>query len=66
VAVVCDNDGDAADAAQYLEVPPGLVQAAVAYYESHRSEIDGQIEANEQETAAALAAFRAGQAATRE
>jgi uncharacterized protein (DUF433 family) len=65
IAVVRDNDGDAAEAARYLQVPLGLVQAAVAYYGSYTAEIDQQIEANEQETAEAYAAFRAGQAATR-
>jgi len=32
IAVVRDNDGDAAEAARYLEIPLGLVQAAVSYY----------------------------------
>jgi uncharacterized protein (DUF433 family) len=32
IAVVRDNDGDAAEAARYLEIPLGLVQAAITYY----------------------------------
>lgn len=66
VAVVRDNDGDAGEAARYLEISLGLVQAAVSYYGVYRAEIDELIEANEQETAAAFAAFQAGQAATRQ
>ncbi len=63
VAVVRDNDGDLPAAAQYLELPLGLVQAAAAYYGAYRSEIDERIAANEQETADAHAAFIAAQAA---
>lgn len=37
-----DNDGDAAEAARYLEIPLGLVQAAIAYYGvSERSTDEG-------------------------
>ena len=63
IAVVRDNDGDAAEAARYLEIPLGLVQAAIAYYGAYTSEIDQQIELNEQEATEAYAAFLAGQAA---
>jgi uncharacterized protein (DUF433 family) len=63
IAVVRDNGGDAAESARYLEIPLGLVQAAIAYYGAYTAEIDEQIEANEQETAAAHAAYVAGQAA---
>ncbi len=31
IAVVRDNDGDAAETARYLEIPLGLVQAAISY-----------------------------------
>lgn len=65
IAVVRDNDGDAAEAARYLEIPLGLVQAAIAYYGSYTTEIDQMIELNEQETADAHTAFLAGQAALR-
>jgi hypothetical protein len=64
-AVVRDNDGDAAESARYLEIPLGLVQAAVSYYGAHTDEIDQQIEANEQEAAETHAAYLAGQAALR-
>jgi uncharacterized protein (DUF433 family) len=57
IAVVRDKDGDAAEAAGYLEVPLGLVQAAIAYRGAYAAEIDQDIEANEQETAAAHAAY---------
>src|ERR1700748_243856 len=32
IAVVRDNGGDPAESAGYLEIPLGLVQAAIAYY----------------------------------
>ena len=65
IAVVRDNGGDAAESARYLEIPLGLVQAAIAYYGAYTAEIDQEIEANEQETAEAHAAYLAGQAALR-
>lgn len=63
IEVVRDNSGDAAESARYLEIPLGLVQAAIAYYGAYRAEIDQQIEANVQETAEAHAAYLAGQEA---
>jgi len=39
-AAVRDNDGDAAETARYLEIPLGLVQAAISYYGAYREEID--------------------------
>ena len=65
IEVVRDNGGDAAESARYLEIPLGLVQAAIAYYGAYAAEIDQQIEANEQEAAEAHAAYLAGQAALR-
>ncbi len=61
IAVVRDHDGDVAAAADYLERPVHLVQAAVAYYAAYRDEIDEWIEANEREAAEAHAAWLAGQ-----
>jgi hypothetical protein len=66
VATVRDNDGNIADAADYLETSPGLVQAAVTYYGAYPEEIDEWIESNEQEAAAAHAAWLAGQRALRQ
>ncbi len=66
IAVARDNNGDAAEAARYLEIPLGLVQAAFAYYGAYTSEIDQFIELNEQEAAEAHAAFLTGQAAVRQ
>jgi uncharacterized protein (DUF433 family) len=63
VAAVRDNDGDAAETARYLEIPLGLVQAAITYYGAYTGEIDQWIEANEQEAAEARAAWMAGKAA---
>jgi len=65
IAVVRDNGGDAAATARYLELPLGLVQAAITYYGAYPDEIDQWIDLNEEETAEAQAAFAAGQAAIR-
>ncbi len=65
IAVVRDNGGDGAETARYLEIPLGLVQAAIAYYGAYTTEIDQFIELNEQETAETHAAFLAGEAAVR-
>ena len=65
IATVRDNDGDAAETARYLEIPLGLVQAAISYYGTYRDEIDQWIEANEQQAAEAHAAWSAGQDAIR-
>lgn len=65
ITVVRDNGGSAPEAARYLEIPLGIVQAAVAYYGAYTTEIDEQIELNDQERAEAHAAFLAGQDALR-
>jgi uncharacterized protein (DUF433 family) len=66
IATVRDNGGDAAEAARYLEIPLGLIQAAVSYYGAYRDEIDGWIDSNEQEAAEAYTAWTAGQAAVQQ
>ena len=66
IATVRDNGGDASEAARYLEIPLGLVQAAITYYGAYLDEIDQWIEANEQEASEASAAWSAGQAAVRQ
>ena len=63
VAVVRDNDGDVAEAADYLEIPLGLVQAAVAYYGAYPDEIDEWIAFNSGDASEAHSAWLAGQAA---
>jgi len=65
IAAVRDNDGDVAETAEFLELPLGVVQAAVGYYGAYPDEIDGWISRNEQEAAEAHAAWQAGQAALR-
>jgi uncharacterized protein (DUF433 family) len=65
IEVVRDNEGDVGASADYLELPLGLVQAAVAYYGAHPGEIDEWIEANRRETEQAHAAWLAGQAAVK-
>jgi uncharacterized protein (DUF433 family) len=63
IATVRDNGGDAAEAAHYLEIPLGLVQAAITYFGAYPDEIEQWIDLNEQEAAEAHAAWTAGQAA---
>jgi uncharacterized protein (DUF433 family) len=65
IVTVRDNDGDVEEAAAYLQVPVGAVDAAVTYYGAHPEEIDTRIEANEREAREGLAAWEAGRAALR-
>ena len=61
--VIRDNNGDEREAAEYLGIPLGLIQAAVAYYGAYRDEIDEWIELNARESEAAHEAWLAGQQA---
>jgi uncharacterized protein (DUF433 family) len=63
ISVVRDNDGDERAAAEYLAIPLGLVQAAVAYYGVYPDEINEWIEVGALESETALAAWLAGQGA---
>lgn len=65
IATVRDNDGSIPLAAQYLQVPAGLVEAAAAYYGEYRGEIDTEIESNESEYERGRAATAAGEQALR-
>lgn len=65
IATVLDNDGSVAEAAEYLQIPTGLVQAAVAYYGEYGEEIDAEIAANEAEDERGRAAAAAGERALR-
>lgn len=65
VATTRDNDGSIIAAADYLQVPLGLVQAAVAYYGEHRVEVDQEIDLNEAEYERGRAASAAGERALR-
>ncbi len=65
VATVRDNDGSIDAAAEYLQIPTGLVEAAVAYYGEYRDEIDKEIEVNESEYERGRAVAAAGQRALR-
>ncbi len=49
IATIRDNDGSVAEASEYLHVPAGLVEAAVAYYGEYQDEIDQEIKLNEAE-----------------
>lgn len=63
ISVVRDSGGDASAAAAYLEMPLGLVQAAVGYYGAFREEVDDWIELNRQETDEAVTQWHAGESA---
>lgn len=65
IATVRDNDGSMAEAAEYLQVPTGLVEAAAAYYGEYQDEIDAEIELNEAEYERGRAAAAAGEQALR-
>ena len=65
IATVLDNDGSVTEAAAYLQIPTGLVQAAVAYFGEYRDEIDAEIAANEAEYERGRAAAAAGEQALR-
>jgi uncharacterized protein (DUF433 family) len=66
IATIRDNSGSIRLAAEYLRVPPGLVEAAVAYYGEYKGEIDWEIEFNEAEYERGLAAAAVGEQALRE
>lgn len=63
IATIRDNDNDLHEAAEYLRLPFGLLQAAVAYYGAYTSEVDELIADNERMAEEARAAWVAGQAA---
>lgn len=65
VATVRDNEGSITEAAEYLQIPTGLVEAAVTYYGEYRDEIDAEIELNEAEYERGRAAAAAGERALR-
>lgn len=65
VAAVRDNGGEVSKTADHLEMPLGLVQAAVSYYGAYPDEVDHWIERNESEAAEAHSVWLAGQAALR-
>ena len=63
IATIRDNGGSARAAAEYLQVPAGVVEAAVAYYGEYRDEVDEEIQLNEQEYERGRAAAMAGERA---
>lgn len=65
IATVRDNEGSITEAAEYLQIPAGLVEAAVAYYGEYRDEIDAEIDLNEAEYERGRAAAAAGEQALR-
>jgi uncharacterized protein (DUF433 family) len=65
IATVRDNEGSITEAAEYLQIPAGLVEAAVTYYGKYRDEIDAKIESNEAEYECGWAAAAAGERALR-
>jgi len=65
IATIRDNNGSIAQASDYLQVPAGLVEAAVAYYGEYTDEIDAEIDFNQAEYERGLAAAAAGEQALR-
>jgi uncharacterized protein (DUF433 family) len=63
IEIVRDNDNDVDEAAAYLNIPVGLVQAAIAYYGDYRDEIDAKIALNQAAWERGYAAWEAGQQA---
>jgi hypothetical protein len=63
IAAIRENGNDAGDTAALLEIPVGLVQAAVAYYGDYRDEIDAEIALNQAEWERGYAAWEAGKQA---
>ena len=63
IETVRDNDNNAQEAAAYLEIPVGLVQAAIDYYGDYRDEIDSEIALNQAESKRGYAAWEAGKRA---
>lgn len=63
IATVRDNDGSPSEAAAYLEIPVGLVDAAIVYYGAHRQEIDEWIADNAAEYERGFAAAMSGERA---
>jgi uncharacterized protein (DUF433 family) len=56
IATIRDNDGSIAQASDYLQMPAGLVEAAVAYYGEYKDEIDRENDVDEAEYERGLAA----------
>ena len=65
IATVRDNEYSVAQAAAYLQLPAGLVEAAIAYYGQFSAEIDKEIELNEAEYERGRASVAAGERALR-
>ena len=63
IATVRDNEGSVGLAAEYLQIPVGLVDAAVTYYGEFHEEIDLEIANNESEYERGYTAAVAGQRA---
>jgi uncharacterized protein (DUF433 family) len=63
IATVRENDNDPEEAAAYLEIAPGLVQAAIVYYGDYREEIDAEMALNQTEWERGYAAWEAGRQA---
>jgi uncharacterized protein (DUF433 family) len=66
VAAARENENDLEQTAALLEIPLGLVQAAIDYYGAYREEIDARIADNEAEWERGYAASEAGRRALEE
>lgn len=65
IDTVRDNAGSVPDAADYLQVPVGLVEAAVSYYGEYLDEIDAEVGRNEAEYGVGREAAARGESALR-
>jgi len=65
IATVRDNAGSLTEAADYLQVPAGLVEAAVSYYGEYRAEIDDETARNNAEYERGRAAAARGESSLR-
>ena len=65
IATIRDNAGSVAEAADYLRIPRGLVEAAVAYYGEYGDEVEAEIERNQLEYERGREAAAAGENALR-
>lgn len=63
IATVRDNEGDLPATADYLQIPLGNVEAAVAYYGAFKQEIDRAIAQNEEDSRSAVESLSAGRQA---
>lgn len=63
VSSIRENDGDVKATAEWLSIPVGVAEAAVAYYGAYPTEVDSWIQTNEDALAEGERLWKAGQEA---